>query len=45
MCAHTLWDAADGLACLRTDDHATGHIYGAAWAADRHDNYDPEADR
>ena len=45
MCPHTLWDAADGLACLRTDDHDTGHIYGAAWCPDAHDAYDPEGDR
>lgn len=28
------------LDCQRTDDHARGHVYQAAWAPDRHDAQD-----
>ena len=44
MCVETLWGASDGLVCLRVDDHATGHIYGATWAPDRHDSSEPNGD-
>jgi hypothetical protein len=39
------WGDPMGLACLRTDAHVAGHVYGAAWAPDSHDFYDPEGDR
>lgn len=45
MCDSNLWGASDGLVCLRTDAHSTGHVFGASWAPDEHDSYDPEADR
>jgi hypothetical protein len=36
-CAYHLGGFDDGLLCLRTDDHATGHIFQSAWASDGHD--------
>ena len=43
-CDHNLWGAADGLTCLRTDDHLTGHIYGASDCPDRHTLTEPHGD-
>lgn len=45
MCPRHLWNEPTGLACDLPDGHGGGHVYSAAWTADRHDNYDPEADR
>lgn len=44
-CTHQLWGAADGLRCLRTDDHDTGHTYAASEAPDRHDLTEGGADQ
>lgn len=27
MCDHRLWNAPDGLQCVRSDPHETGHQY------------------
>ena len=42
MCPAHLFDGP--LCCLRTDEHTTGHIFGASDAPDRHDQTEPNGD-
>lgn len=35
-CTYRIWGDDSGLTCLRTDEHATGHIFAASDAPDRH---------
>jgi hypothetical protein len=34
MCDHRFLDDADGLLCVRADEHDNGHVYAASAGAD-----------
>lgn len=35
-CTAHPWGDGEGLLCIRTDEHATGHVYDAGDPPDRH---------
>ncbi len=44
-CQNRIWGEGDGLVCLRTDRHDTGHIFSSSWCPDEHDRSEAEATR